>query len=291
MRLCFGQAREQLLQLIMSSFTTAMHAAMSFLNFVLLALLQLKYQNKKNSPFEAYGTIILLYILTSLVYSTALIALLLRAQQQPETVCLATLEHISLLSGALACDLLLLILSPPFGYFLLAFCGVLILVKALLRSYQQIMEISPFEEHGTIILLYILTSVVYSTVLIALLLRAHQLQGTLCLATLEHICLLSGALACDLLLLILAPPFGYSLLAFCGVLILVMALLRSYQQIRGHDVAAISERARDLIRNVFQRSSPLNQAQVSQSKDGVPSNHNSTEQGSGNHTTTPTADV
>ncbi|KAJ6342921.1 hypothetical protein OIU77_024014 [Salix suchowensis] len=123
----------------MSSSTTAMHAAMSFLNFVLLALLQLKYQNKEISPFEAHGTIILLYILTSLVYSTAFIALLLRAHHQlPETICLATLEHISLLTGALACDLLLLILAPPFGYFLLAFGGVLVLVKALLGSYQQI---------------------------------------------------------------------------------------------------------------------------------------------------------
>ncbi|KAJ6711275.1 PROTEIN putative-RELATED [Salix purpurea] len=123
----------------MSSSTTAMHAAMTFLNVVLLALLQLKYQNKETSPFEAHGTIILLYILASIIYSTAFIALLLRAHHQPpETPCLATLEHISLLTGALACDLLLLILAPPFGYFLLAFCGVLVLVKALLGSYQQI---------------------------------------------------------------------------------------------------------------------------------------------------------
>ncbi|KAF9660657.1 hypothetical protein SADUNF_SadunfUnG0001700 [Salix dunnii] len=157
--------------------------------------------------------------------------------------------------------------------------SVNVALLTLLQLKYQNKEISPFEEHGTIILLYILTSVVYSTVLIALLLRAHQLQGTLCLATLEHICLLSGALACDLLLLILAPPFGYFLLAFCGVLILVKALLRSYQQIRGHDVAAISERARDLIRN------------VSRSMDGVLSNQKSTDQGSGDHNTSPTANV
>ncbi|KAJ6928057.1 hypothetical protein NC651_011918 [Populus alba x Populus x berolinensis] len=121
------------------SSTTAMHAAMCFLNFVLLALLQLKYQNNKPSPFEAHGTIILLYIVTSFVYSTALIALLIRPHQPLETLFLVTLEYISLLSGALTCDLLLLILVPPFGYFLLALCGALILVKALLRSYQQIL--------------------------------------------------------------------------------------------------------------------------------------------------------
>ncbi|KAJ6937818.1 hypothetical protein NC652_012190 [Populus alba x Populus x berolinensis] len=120
------------------SSTTAMHAAMCFLNFVLLALLQLKYQNN-HSPFEAHGTIILLYIVTSFVYSTALIALLLRPHQLLETLFLVTLDYISLLSGALTCDLLLLILLPPFGYFLLALCGALILVKALLRSYQLIL--------------------------------------------------------------------------------------------------------------------------------------------------------
>ena len=121
------------------SSTTAMHAAMCFLNFVLLALLQLKYPNKGMSLFEEHGTIILLYIVTSFVYSTALIALLQRAHQLLETLFLVTLEYISLLSGVLTCDLLLLILAPPFGYFLLALCGVLILVKALLRSYQQIL--------------------------------------------------------------------------------------------------------------------------------------------------------
>ncbi|KAJ6427763.1 hypothetical protein OIU84_023212 [Salix udensis] len=169
----------------------AIHAAMNNLNVALLALLQVKYQNKETSPFEAHGTIMLLYILTCLFYSIAFIALLLRARQLPETLCLATLEHISLLTGALACDLLLLILAPPFGYFLLAFGGVLILVKAL-------------------------------------------------------------------------------------------------QQIRDHDVAAISERARDLIPNVFHRSSPLDRM-VSQPMDGVPSNHNSTDQGSGDHNTAPIA--
>ncbi|KAJ6394915.1 hypothetical protein OIU77_024015 [Salix suchowensis] len=177
---------------------TGSHAVMNNLNVALLALLQLKYQNKGISPFEEHGTIMLLYILTCLFYSTAFIALLLRARQPPETVCLATLEHISLLSGALACDLLLLILAPPSGYFLLAICGVLVLVKAL-------------------------------------------------------------------------------------------------QQNRDHDVAAISERARDLIRNVFHCSSPLNQAHsmasVSQPMDGVPSNHNSTDQGSGDHNTAPIANV
>jgi hypothetical protein len=64
--------------------------------------------------------------------------------------------------------------------------------------------------------------------------------------------------------LILAPPFGYFLLALCGVLILVKALLRSYQQILGHllDIAAISEIARDLIPNVFHRSSRHQEAHI-----------------------------
>ncbi|KAI5593025.1 hypothetical protein POPTR_004G225350v4 [Populus trichocarpa] len=198
-------AREQLLELIMSS-TTAMHAAMCFLNFVLLALLQLKYPNKGMSLFEEHGTIILLYIVTSFVYSTALIALLQRAHQLLETLFLVTLEYISLLSGVLTCDLLLLILAPPFGYFLLALCGVLILVKALLRSYQQIL--------------------------------GHLL-----------------------------------------------------------DIAAISEIARDLIPNVFHRSSRHQEAHiqaysmVSPSMNRVSTNHNSTDQGGGDHNTTQTVGV
>uniref|UniRef100_A0A6N2MBI3 Uncharacterized protein n=1 Tax=Salix viminalis TaxID=40686 RepID=A0A6N2MBI3_SALVM len=189
-----------------SSTTTAMHAAMSFLNFVLLALLPMKYQNEELSPFDAHGTIMLLYILASIIYSTALIALLLRAHHQlPETPCLAALEHISLLAGALACGLLLLILAPPFGYFLLAFCGVLVLVKALLGCYQQI----------------------------------HLL-----------------------------------------------------------DVAAISERARDLILKVFHRSGRQEardqahaMASASPSMNRVLTDHNSTDQGSGDHNTTPIGSV
>ncbi|CAK7357143.1 unnamed protein product [Dovyalis caffra] len=131
--------------------------------------------------------------------------------------------------------------------------------------------------------------------LIALLLRAHQQLETLCFVTvLKHISLVSGALTCDLLLSILSPPFGYFVLIFCGVGILVRALLGSYQQILGRllDVAAIAAIARDLqILHVFHGSSPQeahNQAysMVSQSMKIVSTNHNSTDQGGRDHATT-----
>ncbi|CAK7357151.1 unnamed protein product [Dovyalis caffra] len=129
---------------------------------------------------------------------------------------------------------------------------------------------------------------------IALLLRAHQQQlETLCFVTvLKHISLVSGALTCDLLLLILCPAFGYFVLIFCGAVILVRALLGSYQQILGRllEVAAIAAIARDLIMHFFHGSSPQeahNQAysMISQSITNVFTNHNSTDQGGGDHTT------
>uniref|UniRef100_A0A7N2L9Y8 Uncharacterized protein n=1 Tax=Quercus lobata TaxID=97700 RepID=A0A7N2L9Y8_QUELO len=49
----------------------------------------------------------------------------------------------------------------------------------------------------------------------------------------KNVCLISGAFACDLLLLILVPPFGWFIFAVC-VSVLVWLLYGSYQVILKH---------------------------------------------------------
>uniref|UniRef100_A0A6N2K876 Uncharacterized protein n=1 Tax=Salix viminalis TaxID=40686 RepID=A0A6N2K876_SALVM len=158
-------------------------------------------------------------------------------------------------------------------------------------------ELSPFDAHGTIMLLYILASIIYSTALIALLHEPTPAAGnTLSCRARAHLpprrssCLWFAPLDTR-------PSFWILSVGFLWVLVLVKALLGFYQQIHLLDVAAISERARDLILKVFHRSGrqeARDQAHAmatSPSMNRVLTDHNSTDQGSGDHNTTPIGSV
>lgn len=78
----------------------------------------------------------LLFILFAFVYIIALVGL---SQFAPNTSYLPIVKLVWLISGAFACDLLLLILVPPFGWSILILC-VLISVRLIYKSHQEIVQ-------------------------------------------------------------------------------------------------------------------------------------------------------
>ena len=78
----------------------------------------------------------LFLIIDVLICIIALVMIVLQISNQRY---LTFFKNVCLISGAFACDLLLLILVPPFGWFIFAVC-VSVLVWLLYGSYQEILE-------------------------------------------------------------------------------------------------------------------------------------------------------
>ena len=78
----------------------------------------------------------LLFILAVLVYTIALAGI---SQLTSNTSYLPLLRCVCFIFGAFACDLLLLILVTPFGWFILILC-VCMSVRLLCDSHRQILE-------------------------------------------------------------------------------------------------------------------------------------------------------
>ena len=78
----------------------------------------------------------LFLIIDVLICIIALVMIVLQISNQRY---LTFFKNVCLISGAFACDLLLLILVPPFGWFIFVVC-VSILVWLLYGSYQEILE-------------------------------------------------------------------------------------------------------------------------------------------------------
>ena len=109
------------------------HGIFGFLIILLLTLLQVNYQNSGN-PFETHGATMLLFILAVFVYTIALAGI---SQPTPNSSYLPILRGMCFISGAFACDLLLMILVPPFGWFVFVLC-VCMFLQLLFKSRQQI---------------------------------------------------------------------------------------------------------------------------------------------------------
>ena len=109
------------------------HGIFGFLIILLLTLLQVNYQNSGN-PFETHGATMLLFILAVFVYAIALAGI---SQPTPNSSYLPILRGMCFISGAFACDLLLMILVPPFGWFIFVLC-VCMFLQLLFKSRQQI---------------------------------------------------------------------------------------------------------------------------------------------------------
>ena len=119
-----------------------------FLISTLLNLLQIKYQNSVNLPFDTHATIMLLFIVATYVYAVALMAITRPISNRNYHRIVILICDIS---GVLSVYLLVLILIPLFGWFLLVVCAFA-LIRVLYGSYRQIFE-----------LLYAFTVQVYRT--------------------------------------------------------------------------------------------------------------------------------
>ncbi|KAB1211759.1 hypothetical protein CJ030_MR6G025632 [Morella rubra] len=95
-------------------------AAVQFLIPVFVNILQIEYQSSSTSPFKAHGTIMSLFIVTVCVHVVAFMEISMAA---PYTSYLPTARLICSISGVLASTLLVLILFPPFGWFILFLCA------------------------------------------------------------------------------------------------------------------------------------------------------------------------
>jgi hypothetical protein len=111
-----------------------------FLISTLLALIQMKYQNSGKSPFDTHPTTMSAFIVTAYFYTGALVAISRVTQAIPNNNYLPIAMLFSDILGALACSLLIFILVPPIGGFLLFSCA-LVFIRALHDSYCQIFEL------------------------------------------------------------------------------------------------------------------------------------------------------
>ncbi|PPD76984.1 hypothetical protein GOBAR_DD26084 [Gossypium barbadense] len=93
------------------------HASLGFLITVLLALIQVKYQSTNMAvPFETHPAIMFIFITAILVYAaTAAI----KTSNANSSIHRIIVSKISLLSGSLATVVLLLVIVPPIGWFIL----------------------------------------------------------------------------------------------------------------------------------------------------------------------------
>ncbi|XVE55321.1 hypothetical protein DITRI_Ditri03aG0149500 [Diplodiscus trichospermus] len=91
------------------------------------------YQNEDKSPFQTHALIMKFFTVCAFIYSSVAVAVMI-LEKSHCTICscyLPLLNHLSLILGAFACDFLLLILFPPFGYFVLLLCILMLLIFTL----------------------------------------------------------------------------------------------------------------------------------------------------------------
>jgi hypothetical protein len=111
-----------------------------FLISMLLTLIQMKYQNSGKSPFNTHATIMSTFVVTTYVYTRALEAIFRVTRAIPNWSYLPIAMLFCDILYAVACSLLVFILFPPIGRFLLFLCA-LVFIRALHDSYWQIFEL------------------------------------------------------------------------------------------------------------------------------------------------------
>ncbi|XWS23726.1 hypothetical protein CRYUN_Cryun28dG0040000 [Craigia yunnanensis] len=95
------------------------------------------YQNDDKSPFQTHGLVMKIFIISVCIYTSLAVAVVIPCTSYSY---LAVLNRLGLVLGAFVCDFLLLMLFPPFGYFVLVLC-ILMLLIITLKSYQQIFKL------------------------------------------------------------------------------------------------------------------------------------------------------
>ncbi|KAH7864845.1 hypothetical protein Vadar_034545 [Vaccinium darrowii] len=91
--------------------STTCHVVYGFFITTLIGILQLKYQNKKVSPFETHLTPIRTFVATMCIYSLAMVGKIIAKKYSAK--CYEIFSHVSILSGALSSVSLATIFLPP----------------------------------------------------------------------------------------------------------------------------------------------------------------------------------
>ena len=111
-------------------------AAFSFILGFLLTLLGWKYQSSSVSLFHTHSAIMLFLIIDVCTFTIALAMTILPTTNRTH---LSLFKNVCLISEAFACNLLLFILVPLFGWFIFIIF-LFVLVWLLYGSYNQILQ-------------------------------------------------------------------------------------------------------------------------------------------------------
>ncbi|XVF48901.1 hypothetical protein PTKIN_Ptkin03bG0225500 [Pterospermum kingtungense] len=109
--------------------------------------------------------------------------------------------------------------------------SLIIVLLTLLQVKYGNKDASPFETHRLIMTLFIVAMLTYALTAVAAIKFQTWFTNHSLILLLNQICIAFGFLACDLLLLILAPLLGYFFLVICVLILLypVHELLRKYE--------------------------------------------------------------
>jgi hypothetical protein len=146
------------------------------------------------------------------------------------------------------------------------------LLASLIGLHFQVLGISPLKKHFTIILLFIMDIIVYTIAYMRINLHPHNNEY---LPILWWICLISGIIACELLVAILTSLFWLFIINLCAILI--EEILRLWYQ----NIYQLLCQIQDWFQQLFQ-SIRLTASQAFSSNDGtteptISSNHGTME--------------
>ncbi|KAG4181564.1 hypothetical protein ERO13_A10G235999v2 [Gossypium hirsutum] len=112
------------------------HAGLAFAVGVFLALMPVKYQSM--APFETYNALMLMVIIVTLVYAAAWqIEYHLQTSNNNSSIHRIIVTKISLLSGSLVAVVLVLVIVPAIGWFVLL-VWTLFLMKQIYEACQML---------------------------------------------------------------------------------------------------------------------------------------------------------
>ena len=103
----------------------------------LLTILGWKYQSPDVSLFDTHGALMLLLIIDVCIFTISMALTILPTFNRTH---LPFFKGVFLISGVFACDLILLMLVPPFGWFICTICAS-VMVLLLYRSRRQILKL------------------------------------------------------------------------------------------------------------------------------------------------------
>ena len=111
-------------------------AVFGFMLGSLLTFLGWKYQSPNVSLFDIHGAIMLLLIIDVCIFTISMAVTILPNFNR---FYLPLFKGVFLISGVLACDLILLMLAPPFGWFIFTICAS-VMVLLLYQSRREILQ-------------------------------------------------------------------------------------------------------------------------------------------------------